>query len=94
MITLYVVCLALKMGDDRRRVMYDGFNSETLGHSNEWVKVKDEFVESTFASEPCVAKCPCRKVKTCSDRISMMSRFIFANMDLCPTIWCGASKVR
>jgi hypothetical protein len=29
----------LEMDDNRRRVMYDGFNSVTLGHSKEWVRV-------------------------------------------------------
>ena len=38
--------------------MHDGFNNDTLGHSNAWVKVADEFVARAFAGEPCVAKCP------------------------------------
>jgi hypothetical protein len=31
--------LVLKICDNRRRVMYDVFNSRTLGHSKEWVGV-------------------------------------------------------
>lgn len=48
----YVICLslALQMGDDRRRAMYDGF-SDTLGHSNACVKVAEEFMERVFAGE-------------------------------------------
>jgi hypothetical protein len=63
MITLYVVCLALKMGDDRIRMMYDGFSSDTMGHFDAWAKVTDEFVERAFVGEPCVAKCPCSKCR-------------------------------
>ena len=49
------------MGDDRRRTMYDGFNSDTLGHSDALVKVVDEFVARAFAGEPRVTKCPCTR---------------------------------
>jgi hypothetical protein len=49
------------MGDDRRRAMYDGFNSDTLGHSHAWVKVADEFVTRAFAGERRVAKSPCTR---------------------------------
>jgi 3-phosphoglycerate kinase len=56
MIMIYIFPLVLKMGDDRRRAMYDGFNSDTLGHYDAWVKVADEFVAHTFASEHRVAK--------------------------------------
>jgi hypothetical protein len=59
MIMIYVFPLALKMGDDRRRAMHNGFNSETLGHSDAWVKVADEFMARAFAGEPRVAKCLC-----------------------------------
>jgi hypothetical protein len=52
MMSIYVFPLALEMGDDRRRAMYDGFNSNTLGHFDAWVKVADEFVVRTFAGEP------------------------------------------
>jgi hypothetical protein len=52
MMSIYVFPLALKMGDDRKRAMYDGFNSYTRGHSDAWVKVADEFVVRTFAGEP------------------------------------------
>jgi hypothetical protein len=55
--------LALKMGDDRRRTMYNGFNSDTLGHSDAWVKFAGEFVARTFAGEPRVAKCPCTRCR-------------------------------
>jgi hypothetical protein len=58
---IYVFPLALKMGDDRRRDMYDGFNSDTLGHSDALVKVVDEFVARAFAGEPRVTKCPCTR---------------------------------
>jgi hypothetical protein len=49
------------MGDYRRRVMYDGFNSVTHGHSDAWVRVTDEFVALTFASDARFVKCPCRE---------------------------------
>jgi hypothetical protein len=48
MIMIYIFPLALKMGDDRRRAMYDGFNSDILRHSDAWVKVADEFVVRPF----------------------------------------------
>jgi hypothetical protein len=32
------------MSDDRRRAMYDGFDSVTHGHSDAWVRVADEFL--------------------------------------------------
>ena len=51
------------MSDDRRRAMYDGFNSNTLGHSDAWVEVADEFVARAFAGEPRVAKCPCTRCR-------------------------------
>jgi hypothetical protein len=63
MIMIYVFPLALKMGDDRRRAMYDGFNNDTLGHSDGWVKVADEFVAHTFAGEPRAAKCSCTRCR-------------------------------
>jgi hypothetical protein len=44
MIMIYIFPLALKMSDDRRSLMYDGFSCDTLGHSDAWVKVADEFV--------------------------------------------------
>jgi hypothetical protein len=50
--------ISFEMGGDRRRAMYDGFNSDTLGHYDAWVKVADKFVAHTFARELCVAKCP------------------------------------
>jgi hypothetical protein len=56
---IYAFSLALKMGDEWRRAMYDGFNSDTLGQSDAWVKVAEEFVERAFASEPHFAKCTC-----------------------------------
>jgi hypothetical protein len=59
MMTIYVFSLALKMGDDRRRTMYDGFDSNTLGHSDAWVKIADEFMAHTFVGEPRVVKYPC-----------------------------------
>ena len=42
MIMIYAFSLALKMGDDRRRAMYGGFNNDTLGHSDGRFKVADE----------------------------------------------------
>jgi hypothetical protein len=59
MMMIYVFPLALKMGDDRKRAMHDGFNSDTLGHSDASVKVTDKFMACAFAGEPRVAKCPC-----------------------------------
>ena len=47
------------MGGDRRRAMYDGFNSDILRHSDAWIKVANEFVVRQFFGEPRVAKCPC-----------------------------------
>jgi hypothetical protein len=49
------------MDDNRRRVMYDGFNSVTLGHSKEWVRVAKQFVDLAFSGGPRVVKCPCTK---------------------------------
>jgi hypothetical protein len=51
------------MGDDRRRAMYDGFDSVTHGHSDAWVRVVDEFVALTFAGDACFVKCPCRECR-------------------------------
>jgi hypothetical protein len=53
----------LKMSDDRKRVMYDGFNRDTLGHSNAWIKVADKFVVRAFAGEPRVVKCSCTRCR-------------------------------
>jgi hypothetical protein len=58
---IYVFPLALKMGDDRRRAMYDGFNNDTLGHSDAWVNVADEFIARAFAGESRVEKCMCTR---------------------------------
>jgi hypothetical protein len=49
------------MGDDRRRAMYDGFDSVTHEHSDAWVRVADEFVVLAFAGDACFVKCPCRE---------------------------------
>jgi hypothetical protein len=49
------------MGDDRRRVIYDGFDSVTHRHSDAWVRVADEFVALAFAGDACFVKCPCRE---------------------------------
>jgi hypothetical protein len=51
------------MGDDRRRAMYDGFDSVTHGHSDAWVRVVDEFVALAFAGDAPFAKCPCRECR-------------------------------
>jgi hypothetical protein len=51
--------LVLQMDDNRRRAMYDGFNSVTLGHSKEWVRVAKQFVDLAFFGGPRVVKCPC-----------------------------------
>jgi hypothetical protein len=61
MMMIHVFPLALKMGDDRRRAMYDWFNNDTLGYSDARVKVADEFVARAFGEEPRVAKCPCTR---------------------------------
>jgi hypothetical protein len=63
MMIIYLYPLALEMGDDRRRDMYDGFNSDILWHSDAWVKVADEFVACAFVGEPRVAKCPCTRCR-------------------------------
>jgi hypothetical protein len=44
------------MGDDRRRAMYDGFDSVTHGHSDAWVRV-------AFAGDARFANCPCRECR-------------------------------
>ena len=49
------------MSDDRRRAMYDGFDSVTHGHSDAWVRVADEFVALAFAGDARLARCPCIK---------------------------------
>jgi hypothetical protein len=53
--------LILKKDDNRRRAMYDGFNSVTLGHSKEWVRVTKQFVDLAFSGGPRVVKCLCTK---------------------------------
>jgi hypothetical protein len=63
MMMIYVFSLALKMSDDRRRALYDGFNSNTPGYSNVWVKVADEFMTCAFVGEPRVSKCPCTRCR-------------------------------
>jgi hypothetical protein len=49
------------MGDDRRRAMYDGFDSVTHRHSDAWVRVTDEFMVLAFAGDARFAKCPRRE---------------------------------
>jgi hypothetical protein len=49
--------LALNMSDDRRRAMYDGFDSVTHGHSDAWVRVADEFMALAFAGDARLARC-------------------------------------
>ena len=44
-IFLYIELFSFGMDDNRRRAMYDGFNSVTLGHSKEWVRVAKQFVD-------------------------------------------------
>jgi hypothetical protein len=51
------------MGDDRRRVIYDGFDSVTHRHSDAWVRVADEFVALAFAGDACFVKCLCRECR-------------------------------
>jgi hypothetical protein len=43
--------------------MYDYFNGDTLGKSDAWVKVVDEFMAHAFVGEPRVAKCPCTRCR-------------------------------
>ena len=74
--------------------MYDGFNSNTLGHFDAWVEVADEFVAHAFAGEPRVAKCPCTRCRNLIRLDKFELSFIFANMALSQTIWCGASMER
>jgi hypothetical protein len=61
MMVIYAFSLAFKIGDERRRDLYNGFNIDTLGHSNAWVKVADKFVVHAFVGEPHVVKCPCSR---------------------------------
>jgi hypothetical protein len=49
------------MSDNRRRAMYDGFDSVTHGHSDAWVRVANEFMALAFAGDARLAKCPCIK---------------------------------
>ena len=51
------------MGDDRRRAVYNGFDSVTHGHSDAWVRVADEFVVLAFAGDARFVKCPCRECR-------------------------------
>jgi hypothetical protein len=46
------------MSDDRRRAMYDGFDSVNQGHTDAWVRVADEFMVLAFASDARLARCP------------------------------------
>jgi hypothetical protein len=55
--------LVLEMDDNRRRAMYDGFNSMTLGHSKEWVRVAKQLVDLAFFGGPRVVKCLCTKCR-------------------------------
>ena len=51
------------MSDDRRRAMYDGFDSVTHGHSDAWLRVADEFVALAFVGDARLARCPCIKCR-------------------------------
>ena len=59
MMMIYVLSLALKFGDNRRRAMYDGFNSDIMGHFDAWLKFANEFVARAFVGERNVEKCTC-----------------------------------
>jgi hypothetical protein len=92
---IYIFPLALKMGDDRRRVMYDGFNNDTLVHSYAWVKVADKFVACAFAGEPRVAKCPCTR----SQNLIRLNKFDLS-IHICKygfkldyLVWCKHGEV-
>jgi hypothetical protein len=52
------------MGDDRRRAMYDGFDSVTHRHSDAWVRVTNEFVALAFAGDAHFVKCRVENVET------------------------------
>jgi hypothetical protein len=51
------------MDDDRRRAIHDGFNSVTLGHSEEWVRVAKQFMDLVFSGGPRVVKFLCTKCR-------------------------------
>jgi hypothetical protein len=94
MMMIYVFLLALKMGDVWRSAMYDGFNGNSLGHSDAWVKVADEFMTRAFAGEPRVEKCPCNRCWN----VIRLNKFDLS-IHICKygfkmTIWCGASMDR
>jgi hypothetical protein len=55
--------LVLEMDDNRRRAMYDGFNSVTLGHSEEWVRVAKQFMDLVFSGGHHVVKFSCTKCR-------------------------------
>jgi hypothetical protein len=82
------------MSDDRRRAMYDRFNSVTHGHSDAWVRVADEFVALAFAGDARSARCPCIKCRNLVWLKKWSSRIMFSNMALCRTIWYGMSIER
>jgi hypothetical protein len=89
-----VLSLALNMGDDRRRAMYDGFDSVTHRHSDAWVRVADEFVALAFAGDARFAKCLCRECQNLIQLKKWRSHIMFSNMALCQTIWYGVTMER
>jgi hypothetical protein len=90
-----VLSLALNKGDDRRRAMYDGFNSVTHGHSDAWVRVTDQFVVLAFAGDARFVKCPCRE---CQNLIRLkkvgVSYHVFKHgFMLNYLVWCEHGEV-
>jgi hypothetical protein len=61
----FFISLALKMVDDRRKAMYDGFDSVNFSHSREWGEVAKDFVSRAFANNPSTVKCPCSICRNC-----------------------------
>jgi hypothetical protein len=53
------------MVDDRRKAMYDGFDSVNFSHSREWGEVAKDFVSRAFANNPSTVKCPCSICRNC-----------------------------
>ena len=50
---------------NRRRAMYDGFDSVDKKHSTEWAVIAKEFISCAFVGNPRTVKCPCSTCRNC-----------------------------
>ena len=50
---------------NRRRAMYDGFDSVDKKHSTEWAVIAKEFISCAFVGNPRTVKCPCSICRNC-----------------------------